>query len=383
MAAVERALVVGGGIGGLGAATALAQRGIDVEIVELKPDAEVYGVGINQPGNSLRALDAIGVLDEVLAVGYQFDGWDFHDAEGNFVVGVDTILGDERIPHNTGLARRQLHGILVAAADRAGARVSYSTTVAELRTAGDQVEVELSDGREGTYDLVAGFDGIRSPTRDRLFGEEARSQYAGFVIWRVTIPRPPEVTRGAVFQSVGAKAGYIPLSQESMYLFNVTPEPKGVRVEGDAAVEALRERLETFGGIVGDIRDNLKPGDDVVYSPLHEVMLPTPWSSGRVVVCGDAAHACAPHLTQGAAMALEDAVVLADELDGADDVEATLLRFAERRFPRAKLVQDASHAILAAEMSVTAETLPFALEGMREHLPENMAHIESVLAQPA
>jgi 2-polyprenyl-6-methoxyphenol hydroxylase-like FAD-dependent oxidoreductase len=168
-----------------------------------------------------------------------------------------------------------------------------------------------------------------------------------------------------------------------MYLFNVTPEPKGVRVEGDAAVEALRERLETFGGIVGDIRDNLKPGDDVVYSPLHEVMLPTPWSSGRVVVCGDAAHACAPHLTQGAAMALEDAVVLADELDGADDVEATLLRFAERRFPRAKLVQDASHAILAAEMSVTAETLPFALEGMREHLPENMAHIESVLAQPA
>jgi 2-polyprenyl-6-methoxyphenol hydroxylase-like FAD-dependent oxidoreductase len=319
MAPVQRALVIGAGIGGLGAATALAQRGVDVEVVEIKADAEVYGVGINQPGNSLRALDALGVLDEVLAVGYQFDGLDFHDAEGNLVVGVDTILGDERIPHNTGLARRQLHGILVAAADRAGARVSYSTTVAELRTAGDQVEVELSDGREGTYDLVAGFDGIRSPTRDRLFGEEARSQYAGFVIWRVTIPRPPEVTRGAVFQSVGAKAGYIPLSQESMYLFNVTPEPKGVRVEGDAAVEALRERLETFGGIVGDIRDNLKPGDDVVYSPLHEVMLPTPWSSGRVVVCGDAAHACAPHLTQGAAMALEDAVVLADELDGADD----------------------------------------------------------------
>ena len=383
MAPVQRALVIGAGIGGLGAATALAQRGVDVEVVEIKADAEVYGVGINQPGNSLRALDALGVLDEVLAVGYQFDGWDFHDAEGNFVVGVDTILGDERIPHNNGLARRQLHGILVAAADRAGVRVSYSTTVAELRTAGDQVEVELSDGREGTYDLVAGFDGIRSPTRDRLFGEEARSQYAGFVIWRVTIPRPREVTRGAVFQSVGAKAGYIPLSQESMYLFNVTPEPKGVRVEGDAAVEALRERLETFGGIVGDIRDNLNPGDDVVYSPLHEVMLPTPWSSGRVVVCGDAAHACAPHLTQGAAMALEDAVVLADELDGADDVEATLLRFAERRFPRAKLVQDASHAILAAEMSVAAETLPFALEGMREHLPENMAHIESVLAQPA
>jgi 2-polyprenyl-6-methoxyphenol hydroxylase-like FAD-dependent oxidoreductase len=383
MAAVGRALVVGGGIGGLGAAVALAGRGIDVEIVEIKPDAEVYGVGINQPGNSLRALDALGVLDEVLSVGYQFDGWDFHDAEGNLVVSVDTILGDERIPHNNGLSRRQLHGILIGAAERAGVPISYATTVAELRTDGDVVEVELSDGREGTYDLVAGFDGVRSPTRERLFGEEARSHYAGFVIWRVTIPRPPEVTRGAVYQSIGAKAGYIPISDEEMYLFNVTPEPKGVRVEDDAAVEALRERLESFGGIVGDIRDGLKPGDDVVYSPLHEVMLPLPWSSGRTVVCGDAAHACAPHLTQGAAMALEDAVVLADELDGADDVEAALARFGERRYPRAKLVQDASHAILEAEMAVTAETLAFALDGMREHLPENMARIEGVLAQPA
>ena len=179
------------------------------------------------------------------------------------------------------------------------------------------------------------------------------------------------------------KAGYIPLSDDSMYLFNVTPEPKAVRVQGDAAVEALRERLADFGGIVGDIRDGLKPGDDVVYSPLHEVMLPLPWFSGRIVLGGDAVHACAPHLTQGAAMALEDGVVLADELDGADDVEAALRRYGERRFPRAKLVQDASHGILEQEMSITAETLPFALQGMREHLPENMAGIEGVLAQPA
>ena len=183
MAPVERALVVGGGIGGLGAATALAQRGIDVEIVEIQPRSEVYGVGINQPGNSLRALDALGVLDEVLAVGYQFDGWDFHDAQGNLVVGVDSILGDERIPHNNGLSRRQLHDILLGAADRAGVRISYGTTVGELRTADDAAEVELTDGREGTYDLVAGFDGIRSPSASgssaRGHGRSTRATSSG------------------------------------------------------------------------------------------------------------------------------------------------------------------------------------------------------------
>src|SRR3954467_10356387 len=125
MSDVKRVLLVGAGIGGLGAGAALARRGGEAEIVEIRPEPNVYGVGINQPGNSLRALDALGVLDEVLAVGYQFDGWDFRDADGDLVVGIDTILGDERIPHNNGLARRQLHEILLGAADRAGVRISY------------------------------------------------------------------------------------------------------------------------------------------------------------------------------------------------------------------------------------------------------------------
>ena len=165
------------------------------------------------------------MLDEVLAVGFQFDGWDFHDADGNLVVGVDTILGDERIPHNIGLARRQLHEILLGAADRAGVRISYGTTFTELRNDGDVAEVELSDGREGTYDLVAGFDGIRSP-RASSFSARGRARYAGYVIWRVTSRGRPRSRRGAIYQSVGVKAGYIPLSQDSMYLFIVTPEPR-------------------------------------------------------------------------------------------------------------------------------------------------------------
>src|SRR3954463_6468002 len=110
---IRKVLVIGAGIGGLGAGAAPASRGVDVEIVEIKPEPNVYGVGINQPANSLRALEALGVLDEVRDVGYEFDRWKFHDHHANLVVDVPSKLGGEGIPPNTGLTRRELHRILI------------------------------------------------------------------------------------------------------------------------------------------------------------------------------------------------------------------------------------------------------------------------------
>jgi 2-polyprenyl-6-methoxyphenol hydroxylase-like FAD-dependent oxidoreductase len=378
-----RVLVIGAGIGGLAAGAALGRKGIPCDIVEIRPVPEVYGVGINQPGNSLRALDRIGVLDAVLAVGFQFDGWDFHGPDGELAVGIDSHLGDDRVPHNNGLSRRDLHTILLGAARDAGAEIRFGATVTEVHEDGGAAHVVFSDGRIGRYDLIAAFDGVKSAQRERVFEGRYRPVYAGVVIWRVTIPRPEGVVRGVVYQSVDAKAGCIPLSQDDMYLFLVTPESRDVRVDKARVPQMLRERLQSFGGLIGEIRDALDDDDDVVYSPLDEVMLPAPWSKERIVICGDAAHACAPHITQGAGMALEDAVVLADELSRADSLAEALRAFNERRYPRAKFVQDVSRAILDAEMSVTHETLPMALQRMRQHLPEQMAQVDSVLLQPA
>jgi 2-polyprenyl-6-methoxyphenol hydroxylase-like FAD-dependent oxidoreductase len=168
-----------------------------------------------------------------------------------------------------------------------------------------------------------------------------------------------------------------------MYLLLVVPEPEHVRYDKERLPSMLRERLAPFGGPVGAIREELADDADIVYSPLSEVLLPLPWFRGRVLVCGDAAHACTPHLTQGAAMALEDAVVLADELGLERPLEETLTAFGERRFPRVKLVQDVSRGILDGEMAITADTIAQALEHMRETLPGQMAGVDDLLNQPA
>jgi 2-polyprenyl-6-methoxyphenol hydroxylase-like FAD-dependent oxidoreductase len=384
MTDVRKVLVVGAGIGGLGAGAALARRGVDVEIVEIKPEPNVYGVGINQPANSLRALDALGVLDEVRAVGFEFDCTKFNDHRGNLVVSVPSKLGGDGIPANTGLSRRDLHHILIGAAERAGARITYGTTATEMAGDDGAAQVTLSDGREEEYDLVVGFDGINSALRRRLFGDRYDPVYTGFGVWRVTVPRPEDVTYCALFQAPGVKAGHIPLSRDWMYLLLVHPEPHHARFDRSRHVDMLRERLAPFEGLIGEIRDNLKDSDDVVYSPLSEVMLPVPWFKGRVVLCGDAAHACTPHTTQGAAMALEDAVVLPEELAAADrPLSERLGSFGERRYPRAKFVQDGARGILNAEMQITAENIEVAFAHMREELPGQMAGVDAFLNQPA
>jgi 2-polyprenyl-6-methoxyphenol hydroxylase-like FAD-dependent oxidoreductase len=380
---VKRVLIIGAGIGGLGAGAALAQRGVEVEIVEVRPQPNVYGVGINQPANSLRALKAIGALERVREVGFEWDRTRFNDHRGNLVVAVTSQLGGDDVPPNAGLTRRDLHDILIETADRAGATITYGTTVDRIEDNGT-AEVTLSDGREEQVDLVVAFDGINSAQRRRLFGEQYDPVYTGFGVWRVTVPRPPEVDYTALYQSPGSKAGHIPLSQELMYLLLVHAEPHHARFDKNRHVDMLRERLAPFEGIPGDIRDNLKDSDDVVYAPLSEVMLPAPWFKGRVLLCGDAAHACTPHITQGAAMALEDAVVLPEELAKTDlPLDARLRSFSERRYPRAKFVQDVSRGILNAEMQINARNIEHAFAHMREELPGQTAGVEAFLNRPA
>ena len=127
-------------------------------------------------------------------------------------------------------------------------------------------------------------------------------------------------------------------------MFLVTNEPGNPWFEESAKLAALRERMEGYDGPVGAIRDGLKPGDYIAYSPAEQVELPAPWYRGRVVLIGDAAHAILPHMAQGAAMAMEDAVVLAELARSKSSVADMLEAFMQRRYERAASSSSAPHA---------------------------------------
>ena len=127
MAKVERALIVGAGIGGLAAYTSLAQAGIEADVIERTPDVDVYGVGICQPANSLRILKRMGLLEEIVDVGWAFEDWLFFDHHENLVVEVPSLLGrgEDGVPAEVGLMRPELHRVLIEATLReAGGNIS-------------------------------------------------------------------------------------------------------------------------------------------------------------------------------------------------------------------------------------------------------------------
>src|SRR5207248_7668115 len=144
MSEVRRVLVVGGGVGGLTAATTFAQRGVEAVLIERRPAFDVPGVGLGQPANALRVYDALGVLPDILATGFAYDHMCIFDPNRELIVRHKFLLGDERIPAVCALSRLRLHEILLAAAQRAGVEVRLGITVNEIHEENDRVTVDFS-----------------------------------------------------------------------------------------------------------------------------------------------------------------------------------------------------------------------------------------------
>lgn len=359
---VGHVLVVGGGIGGLAAATALANSGLAVEVVEATAEFREGGVGLGLPANALRALDAIDVLERVLQAGFEFDRLKVYDYDRKLIVDHRFVLGGSGIPAMAALPRADLHRILLDAAQQAGAQIRMGTSVEDLADGDDAVAVTYRGGESRRFDLVVGFDGVRSTTRKLLFGETCRPKYSGYSAWRVIVERPPEVTCMEFYQGIGSKTGVMPLTPETMYLFHVCPEPGNPRQDPARFLHSLRMRLSSYGGLTREVRARLTASSGIVYSPIETLMLTPPWYRGRVVIAGDAAHTVPPHLTQGAGMALEDAVTLAEELKSAQYLEQQLDRFMGRRHARCAYVHRFAYQMLMLEQGIVT---PVQLEEAR------------------
>jgi 2-polyprenyl-6-methoxyphenol hydroxylase-like FAD-dependent oxidoreductase len=347
----NKILIIGGGIAGMCAAIELRKRGAQVDLVELDPHWRVYGAGITLSGPTLRAFTEIGVVDAIMERGWCADGATICTADGTKIGELPTPrTGRPDVPGGGGILRPMLARILRHHTLAAGAAVRCGTTFSSLEPDGDQVVVTFTDGRSERYDLVVGADGLQSKVRETIFPGAPPPRYTGQGSWRAVVPRPAEITRATMYMGPNIKAGVNPVSKDEMYLFVTEPRATAEFIEESLWPETLRGLLAPFGGPVGDIRDGLNAQSRIVYRPFFAVLVPPPWHRGRVVLIGDAVHATTPHLASGAGIGIEDAIVLAQELERSDAIEQALSAFVSRRFERCRTVVE--NSLRLGEMEV-------------------------------
>jgi 2-polyprenyl-6-methoxyphenol hydroxylase-like FAD-dependent oxidoreductase len=351
MRKLNQVLVVGGSVAGMAAALRLRRLGIDIELAEIDPDWAVYGAGLTLTGASLRALEHLGVLEAVRSRGFIGAGTQLYAPDCTPIGLLPAPPGDATVHLGGGIMRPELHAILASATRAAGIRVALGRSVSALKDEGEQVHVRFSDGGQARYDLVVGADGVDSQLRGMLFPEASPPRFTGQGCWRLIAERPAMIDKLAIIVGYPVPLGFIPVSARQMYLFLLEQVPGTERIESRDYPERLRGLMQGLGGAAAVVRDAISADSMIHYRPLESILLPTPWYRGRVVLIGDAAHATTPHLATGTGLAIEDALVLGEELERQPDVDQALAAHGERRYPRCRAVVETSLAIGEAQMT--------------------------------
>jgi len=334
-----RILIVGGGIAGLAMGRALQRVGLDSEIVERANAWRVESAGIYLPGNGMAALERLGLAERVQEAGAVVERRRFIDERGSLLFAFDEAAFWRPLALPIALPRRDLQRILAEGA--AGVPIRFATSVASIDDHGDAADVTFDDRSAGTFDLVIGADGIHSTVRRVVFGGPA-ARLAGQVSWRYLVDGRPEITGWNGW--LGGDRSFLALSVGAgrVYCYgDVRATEPSDPTSGDRP--AFVRLFSSFAEPVPSLLQGLRDDAELHFSPIEEVTPPT-WSKGRVVLIGDAAHASSPNMAEGASMALEDALILAESLAAGGDVASALGAFGTRRTARVRWVQDKTHA---------------------------------------
>ncbi|MEU7791622.1 FAD-dependent monooxygenase [Amycolatopsis sp. NPDC049159] len=337
-----RAVVIGGGIVGLTSALALRRNGIDVVVHEHAPEIRAAGAGLGLWANALAVFDELGVGDQVRAVGKPGEMY-FHDTAGRLLETPEFGVEDHRflLVH-----RAKLTDLLADAVGRDDIRLA--TGFAAYDEHADRVTVRLTDGSEDTADVLVGADGAYSAVRAQLVPGKPAEEHPGHHAWRAVLPDPGLALTGnrVILGGDRCRGGYVRTHDGGVYwLVNQfdTPEPTGTLKEQALARAAHLDDGE-HGGVLTELI-HATPEELILH---NQIMLVPPlphWTSGRVVLAGDAAHAMSPHITAGATLGVEDAALLGRLLTPGGDVPAALAAYEADRIPRYAHVAELSAAV--------------------------------------
>lgn len=340
-------LIAGGGIGGLAAAYALARKGFAVRVLEQAPEFKELGAGIQLGPNIFRALNRIGLSREMLEDAWQPDAQEMRDAmTGELITRIplgQPFLAHFKEPYAV-THRADIHAVFLRACQQSNLiSLENNNRVEDFVDNGKTVKATLQSGETVEGRALIGCDGMWSKTREKIVGD-GPPRVSGHIAYRAVLPRedvPDDLWKPDVFLWAGPRTHFVhyPLRRGTLYnlvaVFHSDRYVEGWNAEADPEelfnrfrgqrpeVLRLLERIETWRMWVLCDREPIKE-----------------WTKGRVTLLGDAAHPMLQYLAQGACMATEDAVWLAEKAaEQPDDLPAAFQAYQQQRYLRTGQVQ--------------------------------------------
>jgi len=335
---MTRILIVGGGIGGLTAALALRQRGFQPAVFEAAPELRPVGKGIWVPTNAMQVLDRLGLNATVAQAGWSLERIQLRSATDGLLQEVDLKPVVQRFGHSTVTIHRATLVQLLADALPPDT-VHLGKRCAGVAADATGVTVRFEDGSHERGDLLIGADGIHSVVRDKLF-PPVTLRYSGQTCYRgiadMELPAGLERTCWEVWGGA-LRVGFSPIGPRECYWFAPMIAPTGSPEPAAALSTWLADQYAAFPAPVPEML-RLTPAAEIVRTDLYDFTPRVPWSSGRVVLLGDAAHAMTPNLGQGGAQAIEDAFVLAEQLARQPDWSRAFQEYERARWPKVRYI---------------------------------------------
>ncbi len=373
MSARKKAIIIGGGIGGVTAAIALRRAGLDVTVFERADVLLEVGSGLPLWPGALRGIKKLELTSVLGALGPSIGTGNITTWRGEVLADLSTAKRLQRLDTiNAVVHRAELLDLLLEALGED--KVQLARTCVGFTQDDNGVEVRFADGRVEHSDLLIGADGIHSVIRAQMFGR-AIPKYMGYTAWRGVASIARTDLAGWTWGK-GYQFGVFPMSRNRAYWFAQRNTREG---EHDKAGGRKHELLELFHDWHDPIPAVIEATDEahILRNDIYQTRPLRHWSRGRVTLLGDAAHAMTPNLGQGACQAIEDAVVLGDCLKAELNVATALLLYEKRRIKRTRRVTWLS-ALMGPAVQIENSMLAGIRNAMVKRLPVGL-FVESLM----